>query len=309
MTSTELQTQASLASPGEVRHRFVTTNGVALHVVTDGPQDGQLVILLHGFPEYWYGWRRQIPALAEAGFAVWAPDQRGYNLSDKPRGSDSYNLDALADDIVGLIDAAGREKAFVVGHDWGGAVAWWLARVFPERVEKLVILNSPHGSALSKMLQQSRAQRVRSAYMLFFQVPVLPELILGLDDWGPLLWLLGQTSNQGAFSQADLTAYRQAFARPRAMTSMLQWYRTNLRSRPRRRGSKWVSVPTLLLWGSQDSFFAPELAPESIGYCENARLLRFEHATHWLHLEQPEQVNQEIITFLETDMGRKAKGR
>ncbi len=298
MPSTEPQTLASLASLREVQHRYVTTNGVALHVVTAGPQDGPLVILLHGFPEFWYGWRRQIPALAEAGFTVWAPDQRGYNLSDKPRGSNSYNLDTLADDILGLIHAADRERAFVVGHDWGGAVAWWLARVFPERIEKLVILNSPHGSALSKMLRQSRAQRMRSAYMFFFQVPVLPEAILGLADWRPLLWLLGRTSNQGAFSQADLTAYRQAFSRPRAMTSMLQWYRTNLQSRPSRRGRRRVSVPTMLLWGSQDSFFTPELASESLGYCEDARLEWLEGATHWLHLEQPEQVNEEIITFL-----------
>lgn len=303
MPTTEPQSQTRLTTLDEIQHRYVTTNGVALHVVTAGPQDGPLVILLHGFPEFWYGWRRQIPALAEAGFTVWAPDQRGYNLSDKPTGSSNYNLDVLADDIVGLIDAGGRERAFVVGHDWGGAVAWWLARVFPERIEKLVILNSPHGSALSRMLQQSRQQRMRSAYMFFFQVPVLPEAILGLANWRPLLWLLGRSSNQGTFSQADLTAYRQAFARPRAMTSMLQWYRTNLRSRPSRRGRRRISVPSMLLWGSQDSFFMPELASESLGYCDDGRLEWFEGATHWLHLEQPEQVNDEIITFFRNGQG------
>src|SRR5690606_31267505 len=114
--------------------RFVATNGVTLHVVQSGPEDGPLVLLLHGFPEFWYGWRHQIQPLAQAGFRVWAPDQRGYNLSDKPRGLDAYRLDTLALDIVGLIDAAGRDRAIVVGHDWGAVVAWWLALHHAERL-------------------------------------------------------------------------------------------------------------------------------------------------------------------------------
>ena len=108
--------------------QFIETNGIRLHVLQDGPDDGDLVILLHGFPEFSYGWRKQIPALSQAGYRVWAPDQRGYNLSDKPDGIVAYDLDTLAADIVGLIDAAGVDKAFIVGHDWGAAVAWWLAK-------------------------------------------------------------------------------------------------------------------------------------------------------------------------------------
>ena len=115
-------------------HKLISTNGITLHTVTAGPEDGPLVLLLHGFPEFWYSWRRQIPALAAAGFRVLAPDQRGYNLSDKPRELSAGLLDALAADVLGLIDDAGRERAFVVGHDWGAMVAWWLALVAPQRL-------------------------------------------------------------------------------------------------------------------------------------------------------------------------------
>lgn len=154
----------------ELEHRMIDlSSGVALHVAQAGPQDGPVVILLHGFPEFWYGWREQILALAAAGFRVWAPDQRGYNLSEKPRGVRNYRLDALARDIVGLMDAAGVERACVVGHDWGAAVAWWLGINYPNRLAKLAILNVPHPAVFLPFLRSHPGQMLKSWYMLFFQ--------------------------------------------------------------------------------------------------------------------------------------------
>ncbi|MFN2222078.1 MAG: alpha/beta fold hydrolase, partial [Candidatus Promineifilaceae bacterium] len=133
-------------SSSALEHEFVYANGLRLHVVKSGPTEGPLVLLLHGFPEFWYGWHRQIPALAAAGFRVWAPDQRGYNLSDKPRGVAAYGINHLADDILALVKTSGRDRVHLAGHDWGAVVAWWVARLFPERLNRLVIMNGPHGS-------------------------------------------------------------------------------------------------------------------------------------------------------------------
>ena len=141
------------------------TNGVNLHVVMTGAQDGPLVILLHGFPEFWYGWRKQMPALAAAGYAVWAPDQRGYNRSDKPAGVGAYHIDTLADDIAGLIAASGREQVYLVGHDWGAAVAWWVAGKYPTRIKKLAILNVPHPAVMRRAVLEDAEQRKRSWYI------------------------------------------------------------------------------------------------------------------------------------------------
>ncbi|MGI8748579.1 MAG: alpha/beta fold hydrolase, partial [Deinococcus sp.] len=163
--------------PG-LRSTLLALDGVTLHLVEAGPADGPPVVLLHGFPEFWYGWRRQIGALAEAGYRVMVPDMRGYNLSDKPCGVAAYGMEALTGDLLALLDARGYERASVVGHDWGAAVAWSFALRHPERVARLVILNVPHPAVFARTLRRSRAQRARSWYMFFFQLPLLPELLL-----------------------------------------------------------------------------------------------------------------------------------
>ncbi|HZD10319.1 MAG TPA: alpha/beta hydrolase, partial [Candidatus Binatia bacterium] len=167
-------------------HGFVDVGGVTLHVVEAGPAAGPLVILLHGFPEYWYGWRNQIPALAQAGYRVCTPDQRGYNLSDKPADLEAYNLDYLAADVRALIHLHSRERAYVVGHDWGAAVAWWVAIKFASVVHKLVILNVPHPIVGRRFARQSREQLLRSWYIALFQLSWLPERLLRLNNWQPL---------------------------------------------------------------------------------------------------------------------------
>jgi epoxide hydrolase 4 len=164
-------------------HAMIKTNGVNLHVVQVGPENGPLAILLHGFPEYWRGWKNQLDPLAEAGYWVIAPDQRGYNLSDKPKGVNAYQVSTLAADVVGLIDVLGREKAYLVGHDWGAAVAWEVAIRYPQRLEKLAILNVPHPDVMQKFLLSNMHQVRKSWYIFFFQIPGLPEWTMSRNNY------------------------------------------------------------------------------------------------------------------------------
>ncbi|HVT58095.1 MAG TPA: alpha/beta hydrolase [Thermoanaerobaculia bacterium] len=282
----------------ELRQRTIETHGIRLHAVEAGPADGRLLIFLHGFPELWYSWRHQLEPFAAAGFRVLAPDQRGYNLSDKPRGIAAYGLDELAADVVGLIDEAGRERACLVGHDWGGAVAWWVALTQPERLERLAVLNLPHPYVMRRHLLHDPAQRRRSWYVFAFQLPWLPERRLRRNHYENGVRALQRSSRPGTFSEADLEVYRAAWAQPGALTGMINWYRAGLRAAPRRRPAPRVTVPTLLLWGARDRFLGREMAQPSIELCDDGRLVFLEEATHWLQHEEPERVNRLLADFL-----------
>jgi epoxide hydrolase 4 len=281
-----------------VKHEMVGTNGIKLHVAQTGPQDGPLVILLHGFPEFWYGWRHQIPALAEAGYWVWAPDQRGYNLSEKPQEISAYNLDELAKDIIGLIDAAGREKAFVIGHDWGAAVAWWVAIHYPERVEKLGILNVPHPSVMAKTLRSQPRQLLKSWYIFFFQIPRLPEFLISRGHWQGAKQMMLSSSKPGSFSDEDLETYEEAWSQPQAFTSMINWYRAAMRNSRKMSRSSRIIVPTLMLWGVKDLALDRSMAQPSIDLCDDGRLVFFEQATHWVQHDEPDKVTKFLLDFL-----------
>src|SRR5215469_6417093 len=174
--------------------RVVHINGIALHVVLAGSPSGKPLIFLHGFPEFWFAWRRQIDHFVSAGYRVIIPDQRGYNLTDKPAGIANYSIEGLARDVVGILDIVAHSKAFVVGHDWGAAVAWYLAAQYSDRVNRIAILSVPHPRVFIRNLILSPAQLRRSWYMLFFQLPWLPEFALRKRDWAPLVRVLGNTS-------------------------------------------------------------------------------------------------------------------
>lgn len=281
-----------------MEHKTIATNGYRLHVVCDGPSSGPLVVLLHGFPEAWFGWQRQIPALVDAGYRVWAPDQRGYNLSDKPSGVEAYQMDALAADIVGLIDAAQVEKAVMVGHDWGAAVAWWLALKCPERVERLVVMNVPHPQVMRDFLRHSWRQRLRSWYAYFFQIPGLPELGSRWGNWTVLGRSLQRSSAPDIFTEETLRQYREAWSQPKAYTSMLNWYRAALRYPPEMPSNPRVAVPTLMIWGTGDQFLGREMAQPSIDLCDDGRLVLLEGVSHWVNHEAPARVNQLLQEFL-----------
>ncbi|WP_262273440.1 alpha/beta fold hydrolase [Microvirga yunnanensis] len=275
------------------RHRV---GGVTLHAVEAGPEDGPLVILLHGFPEFWWGWRSQIGPLAEAGFRVLAPDQRGYNLSDKPAGRRAYDLDILAGDVVGLADALGRETFSVVGHDWGGLVARWTASRHPDRVEKLVVLNAPHPSAAGAYMRAHPSQMFRSLYVGFFQIPRLPEAMLSANGHRSLKDALRRTSRPGTFSDKDLARYETAWSRPGALTAMLNWYRA-LPFRPDMKDPA-VLPPTLVVWGTGDRFLERGLAEASLALCRSGSVRWIETATHWVQHEEPDAVNAALADFL-----------
>ena len=275
---------------------FVETNSVRLHVVQAGPADGPLIILLHGFPEFWYGWHNQIDALAEAGFWVWAPDQRGYNLSDKPADTAAYGIDILAADVVGLIDAAGRQKAIVVGHDWGAAVAWWTAIVHADRVERLVVLNVPHPVVMQRFARRDPGQMLRSWYIGFFQLPWLPETLSILGNWAMTVRGLRMSSRPETFTETNLQQYRTAWSQPGAFTTMINWYRAALRNPASRQPSVRITVPTLLIWGARDQFLKREMAQPSIDFCDNGRLIFLENATHWVQHEEAQRVIELIIS-------------
>ncbi|MFC4357509.1 alpha/beta fold hydrolase [Halobium salinum] len=276
---------------------YVETDGVRLHTVQAGPDDGPLVVLLHGFPEFWYAWHEAIRPLTNAGYRVVVPDQRGYNLSDKPPEVRDYAIDELAGDVVGLASELGYDAAHVVGHDWGAAVAWWTALAYPDAVDHLVAAAVPHPSVFRRTLQQSWEQRFRSWYMGFFQLPKLPESTLSAGNYRLLARSMRKSSVPGTFTPADLDRYREAWSQPGALTAMINWYRAAARERPTPPNER-VGQPTLVLWGAGEPFLNKSMAWRSVDYCDDGRVHLYDDCTHWLHHEQPVAVAERIVDFL-----------
>lgn len=281
----------------ELEHHYVPTNGLTLHVVQCGPPDGPLVLLLHGFPESWFAWRRQLGVLAGAGYRVWAPDQRGYNLSDKPWPVRAYGIGQLAADVLGLIDAAGHAQAAVVGHDWGAAVAWHLAAHHPDRVSRTAILNVPHPAVLGRALRHSRRQLRKSWYIFFFQLPRLPEALIRARNYWAARQSLRRSSRPGTFPMAALEQYQAAWAQPGALRSMINWYRAAARYPQQVAGTSRIVGPVHIMWGEKDAFLEADLARQSLVFCDNARLTYLK-ASHWVQHEEAAAVNALLIEFL-----------
>jgi pimeloyl-ACP methyl ester carboxylesterase len=272
-----------------------TNGGVGLDVVASGPADGPPVLLLHGFPEFWYGWHRQVDALAAAGCRVLVPNQRGYDTSDKPRGVGAYSLDVLVEDALAVGALAGDRPLHVVGHDWGGLVAWWLALRAPDHVASATILNAPHPVAFRGYLAAHPSQRRRSRYIAAFQLPWLPEWLLARDDCALLKRTLVGSSRRGTFGDDDLARYVEAWRRPGALTAMLNWYRALGRARPAAVADPRVRVPVRVLWGERDRFLEAGLADASLALCDRGSQRRFATATHWLQHEEPAAVTEEVL--------------
>lgn len=273
------------------------TNGVTLHVAEAGPADGPLVVLLHGFPEFWYGWRHQVDALADAGYRVAIPDQRGYNLSDKPKGRAAYDVDVLAGDVLGLVDALGAQKFRLVGHDWGAGVGWWVALQHPERLERFAALSAPHPAVWLDAMKNNPEQRKKSWYVKAFRIPWLPEFLLRQRNYKGLADALRETRRPASCTDEDLAKYREAWSMPGALTGMINWYRA-LSARPVPPSLPGpVQVPTLVVWGRDDKYGIPELAERSGKLCENASVVYLD-ATHWVQHDEPERVNHLLLAFL-----------
>ena len=278
-----------------VEHRFVEANGVRFHVPCAGR--GPLVLLLHGFPQFWYCWRHQLPFLAER-FTVAAPDLRGYNETEKPRGG--YDVPTLTQDVVALIRALGHERAFVVGHDWGGGLAWSTAMHHPEVVERLVVLNCPHPVLMAQRVWRP-PQIFRSAYIFLFQFPWLPELLIRARNYRSLeVGMRGWTFRKGAFSDADLALYRAALDQPRALTCALNYYRA-LRGYPPRRlkqEARVIERPTRVIWAANDYALGNELLVGLDRWVPGVEVEMIHHCSHWVQEEQPEHVNMLVDEFL-----------
>jgi pimeloyl-ACP methyl ester carboxylesterase len=307
--------------PMALEHRMVETNGVRLHCAVDGA--GPLVVLLHGFPESWYSWRHQIAALAPS-FRVVAPDMRGYNRSDKPRGIAAYALSELVADVRGLIEAFGEREAVIVGHDWGGAVAWTFAMDHPEATRRLVVMNCPHPAIFQQHLRTNGRQLARSWYMFFFQLPWLPETLLGLRRARPIADAIRRSTVRGdSITAQDYEQIREAASQPGALRSAINYYRAVFRSpdsqaawpawlrrfvhgdrplpRVRETLDDWPKIrcPTLVVWGENDVALGKELtlgmeslvaAPLDVKYIPLCG--------HWVQQEQPTLVNQYLLDFL-----------
>jgi pimeloyl-ACP methyl ester carboxylesterase len=281
-----------------IRHFQFRNGSVQLHAVEAGPSEGRKVLLLHGFPEFWYGWRHQIGSLAAAGYHVVAPDGRGYNLSDKPAGVEEYTLGKLVSDVLALYEYLGRRPVHLVGHDWGAAVAWALAGFHPDKVRRLAVLNVPHPAVVQNFLLTHPRQMLRSWYMFFFQVRKLPEHLISAREFALARRALLMTSRPGTFSEKDLSEYRVAWSHPGAMTGMINWYRA-LASRAAMVQIPDIQVRTLILWGKRDAFLLPKLAELSVNRCRDAELVWFDEATHWVQHEEASAVNTRLIQFLE----------
>lgn len=268
---------------------------VRLHYVEEG--DGPLVVLLHGFPDFWYSWRHQIGPLAEAGFRVVAPDMRGYNTSDKPRGVQNYSLDRLATDVVELVTSLGEQRAHVVGHDWGGLVAWAVAAWHPDVVERVVILNAPHPDEYRRGLTHPK-QLAKSWYTGFFQLPGAPAA-LRARGFAALRKGLRATSTAGAFTDEDVERYVAAWSEPRALESQLAYYRA-ARRRTFGRGQRLptAEAPVLVIWGERDRSLEPFFATPSEELAADVTTEMLPAATHWAHMDEPERVNRLLLDFL-----------
>ncbi|MFX0185109.1 MAG: alpha/beta fold hydrolase [Candidatus Hodarchaeota archaeon] len=290
-------------------HDYMTINNVKIHYVVKG--SGDPLLLLHGFPDFWYSWKYQIPAFSDY-FQVFAPDLRGYNKSDKPKGVNNYSTTLLVQDIKDFINAIGEQKAIIIGHDWGGAVAWNLAMMAPECVSKLIILNCPHPIPLLEAFWSMKFQQLqKSWYVFFFQIPDVPEVILSRNNCEFLVRMLkGSIINKQALNSEDLQRYIEAWSQPGALTASINYYRANWnpaqlmtmteeqQNNLIRRFPK-VKCPTLVLWGEKDVALDKLLTQGMQKYFDGSfKITYLPDFGHWVHIEAPDLVNKSILSFL-----------
>jgi len=278
-----------------LREGYAEVEDIRLHYVEAG--DGPLVLLLHGFPEFWYGWRLQIHPLAAAGFRVVAPDLRGYNLSSKPGEVAAYDTDRLTADIRGLIQELGAKSALLAGHDWGGTVAWDTAMNHPEVVDRLAILNAAHPRTLSKGLHHPGQLR-KSWYFFFFDLPELPESVVRADRWHFFRHFLRDA--RPPYTPEEIDRYVEAWSQPSASTGMINYYRSSVRTPPKQAEAaiRPVRAPTLVIWGQRDRYLGEDLAePDRSDVPNLERVERLPDASHWVHHDEAGRVTQLLTDF------------
>ncbi|HEX8651835.1 MAG TPA: alpha/beta hydrolase [Pyrinomonadaceae bacterium] len=289
-----------------IRHGYAQVGGVRLHYAECGEGE-RLVLLLHGFPEFWYSWRHQLAALRDR-YRVIAPDLRGYNLSDKPRRVEDYRLDLLMDDVTGLVRHFGAREAAIVGHDWGAIIAWAVAAKYPEYVWKLATMQVPPAAVWHKNL--SFRQALKSWYMLFFQLPWLPEWYIRAGDFKSIDGMFKNTSvRPGSFTDTDIRMYKEALRVEGALTAGINYYRANVlslfkggrrKSEPQQISDGRIRVPTLFIYGERDFAIVPETVRGVGDYVDAPyREVRIRTCGHWVQNEAPLEVNTALVEFLD----------
>jgi epoxide hydrolase 4 len=282
--------------PEDFRPERIQVGDLRMHAVVEGPEDGQLIVMLHGFPEFWYSWRYQIKALAAAGYRTVAVDQRGYNLTDN---GGPYDVFTLAGDVVGLIGALGHERVVIMGNDWGGVVAWILGARHPSIVERLIVLNAPHPSAgLIALRAVHLPQILKSWYVLAFQIPVVPELLMSVNDFELLARVLKQQT-KGAIGDEEIGHFKRAWAQPGALSAGVEWYRASLWAWMRGQlKNLTVHTPSLLIWGDRDAYLTTHTAERTRHHITDLKIAYVRGASHWVQQDSPETVNRYTLDFL-----------
>lgn len=275
----------------EIEEKYIKINGITLHTIITG--SGEPLILLHGFPDFWYGWKNIILGLKDK-FQLIVPDMRGYNLSDKPDGIENYKLDILIEDIKGLSEKLGFTKFNLAGHDWGGMVSWALAEKYPEILKKLIILNAPHPKIFRKLITKDNDQKKASGYIVRFLKE--GESFLFENNFQALqLSVFGTAKNKKAFSEFDKEKYIEAWSQPGALTGGVNYYKAN---RSYEEWSGIINVPTLVIFGMKDIFVLPKVLEGLEDFIKDLKIVRIENASHWIMHDDPELVNSSIQSFL-----------
>lgn len=298
-----IEHELNIHSMPAMQEHWLWSNGAALHVVTAGPMQGRPVLLLHGFPECWWTFRHQVKALAIAGFRVMAVDQRGFGQSSCPSSVADYGKDILAQDVAAVIKHFGYNAASVVGHDWGGIVAWRLAQQYPAMLERLCVIDAPHPKVFANHLKNP-SQIVRSGYVGLFQIPVLAEGILSAHCCALLEHALRTEVRQHERCNAQLAVYREQWRDPYRLQAMLAWYRAALWHRSSATLEDTIDAPTLVLWGERDTALNYHMAAESSAECADGRYIILQNTGHFATWEQPEAVNAALIEHLSASHGR-----
>ncbi|MDJ0533181.1 MAG: alpha/beta hydrolase [Xenococcaceae cyanobacterium MO_207.B15] len=288
-----------LDSENSLKHDYIISNGIRLHYVTEG--EGALMMLLHGFPEFWYSWRHQIPEFAK-NYKVVALDLPGYNDSEKPKERKAYQITELLKNIEAVIKGLGYDRCILVGHDWGGMLAWHFAYAYSKMVEKLIVLNLPHPAKFAQALRANPQQMLRSWYILLFQVPLLPEFLCQANDYQLIAsTFVGTATDKTAFTPEDLEAYKKAAAKLGALTAMLNYYRANFLRLFNLQEWAVLQVPTMMIWGENDTALRKELTYNTQKYVKHLQLHYIPNCSHWVQQEQPKLVNQYMRDFLNGD--------
>ena len=283
-------------------YRTVEANGLAFNVATAGDGD-HLALCLHGAPELSYSWRHQLPVLAAAGYRAWAPDLRGYGGTTRPPRTADYAIERLLDDVAALIDVSGARTTTLIAHDWGGIIAWWFALRQVRPLERLVVMNLPHPAIAERAMLRSPLQLLRSSYIVYFQLPWLPERQLAMRRAEPIVRsFTAMAVNKDRFDEADLDVYRQAALEPGALKAIVDYYRAYVRGGGQRRqarlGYPVITTPTLLVWGERDAALGKELSEGTDAYVEDLTVRYIPEASHWVQQDAPEVVNAMLTAFL-----------